>query len=76
MDKKLWGEHGYIRLKRVDPETLNHPDDDCGSDETPFDGVTCELNPDGSAVTPQSVKVCGTSGMLYDPVIPVGGYRV
>merc|ERR1712165_404499 len=28
-----WGEHGYIRLKRVDPDTLNHPDDDCGSDE-------------------------------------------
>jgi cathepsin L len=69
-----WGEEGYIRLKRVDPDTLNDPDGDCGFDETPIDGVACELNPDGSHIVPHGVKVCGTNGMLFDPVIPVGGY--
>jgi cathepsin L len=71
-----WGEDGYIRLKRVDPDTLDDPDSDCGFDETPLDGIGCELNPDGSKIAPQKVKVCGTTGMLFDPVLPVGVYRV
>ncbi len=73
---EMWGENGYIRLKRTDPDTLDDPDGDCGFDETPFDGVDCQLNPDGSDILPHKVKVCGTCGMLYDPVLPVGGYRV
>lgn len=71
-----WGEGGYIRLKRVDPETLDDPDDDCGFDTTPLDGIACKFNSDGSKSKMIKMKVCGTSGLLTDPVIPVGGYLV
>lgn len=73
----MWGENGYIRLKRVDPSSAvddNMKDFDCGYDETPLDGIGCALNPDGSEVVQKKVKVCGTNGLLSDPVIPVGGY--
>jgi cathepsin L len=71
-----YGEDGYIRLKRVDPETLDDPESDCGYDTTPLDGIACELNPDGSHAVIQNVKVCGTSGILFHPVVPVGGYFI
>ncbi len=71
-----WGEKGYIRLKRVDPDTLEDNDDVengfCGYDKTPLDGIACALNPDGSEIIQKDVKVCGTNGLLFDPVIPVG----
>lgn len=47
---------------------------DCGYDETPLDGIACALNPDGSEIIQKKVSVCGTNGLLFDPVIPVGGY--
>jgi hypothetical protein len=72
----MWGENGYIRLKRVDPETFYNPDGDCGFDTTPIDGIVCELNPDGSNADVKSMKVCGTNGMLFDPVIPIGGHHI
>lgn len=55
-----WGESGHIRL-------LRHDDDDawCGKDRKPQDGVGC----DGG---PLEVTVCGTCGLLYDPVVPEG----
>lgn len=71
-----WGEDGYIRLRRVDPEASADPDSDCGFDTNPLDGVACQLNPDGSAASSEEVKVCGTNGMLFDPIIPVGGYSI
>ena len=71
---EMWGKSGYIRLRRICPDTLDDPDADCGFDETPFDGVDCQLNPDGSDIVPHKVKVCGTNGMLYDQIFPVGGY--
>lgn len=46
----LWGDHGFIRLARTT---------DCGEDITPLDGNGC-------AGGPSTVKVCGTSGMLFD----------
>lgn len=57
---KDWGEHGHIRL-------LRHDDDDswCGTDRKPKEGVGC----DGG---PSEVTVCGTCGLLYDPVVPEG----
>ena len=69
-----YGEKGYIRLKRVNPETLKDPESDCGYDKTPLDGIACALNPDGSKAEIHEMKVCGTSGILYDPIVPIGGY--
>jgi cathepsin L len=72
----IWGEDGYIRLKRTDPlrelgydsyET-NH----CKLDITPADGVAC-VGPDGNATLPEQI-VCGTSGILYANVVPVGAH--
>jgi cathepsin L len=69
------GENGYIRLKRVDPESLDDPDtEDCGMDVKPNHGETCEEDEDGNPITPPAVKVCGTSGLLFDPVLPIGGH--
>jgi len=55
-----WGESGHIRL-------LKHEDEDnfCGQDKNPLDGEGC----DGG---PAEVRVCGTCGILYDPIVPVG----
>jgi cathepsin L len=71
-----WGEDGYIRLKRVDPTTLDDPETDCKMDITPSHGIACTENDDGSDITPPSVQVCGTSGILYDGVVPIGGHLV
>lgn len=70
----LWGENGYIRLKRVDPSTLDNPELDCKMDESPADGDACQKDDDGKDVTPKAVSVCGTSGVLFDGVLPVGGH--
>jgi hypothetical protein len=68
------GEDGYIRLKRVDPSSLDNPGADCKMDVTPAEGVACTKDESGKDVTPVATKVCGTSGILYDGVIPVGGH--
>lgn len=67
------GEGGYIRLKRVDPEMLDDPDSDCGMDVTPSAGEGCSKDENGHKIKPPAVKVCGTSGVLFDPVMPIGG---
>ena len=67
-------ENGYIRLKRVDPSTLDNPELDCKMDESPADGDACQKDDDGKDVTPKAVSVCGTSGVLFDGVLPVGGH--
>ncbi len=54
------GEKGYIRIKRT-----SIADVPCGVDIDPADGVACEGD-----LTPE--KVCGTCGILYDTVIPLG----
>ena len=53
----LWGESGYMKLKRE----ANAP---CGIDLAPGDG-------DGCKGGPAQVKVCGQSGILYDGVYPI-----
>lgn len=68
----FWGEGGYIRLKRVNPATLVQPDADCGMDVRPADGIGCTKRTNDTAVKPPAVKVCGTSGVLFDPVLPIG----
>ena len=70
----LWGENGYIRLKRVDPSTLDDPDKDCGMDTSPGDGVACTKDGSGNDIKPPAAKICGTSGILYDTTIPLGGH--
>jgi len=57
---RQWGEEGNIRL-------LKRADDDkwCGTDRKPKEGLGC----DGG---PSEVKVCGTCGILYDPLVPQG----
>ena len=46
---------------------LKHDDEDawCGTDNKPKEGLGC----DGG---PEEITVCGTCGLLYDPVIPNG----
>jgi len=70
------GEDGYIRLKRVDPATVDDPDSMCGMDVTPSSGESCTKDNDGNSIVPPAVKVCGTSGVLFDPVLPIGGKLV
>jgi len=55
----LWGEKGYIRLRRTGSESTR-----CGTDLSPSDGTGCK---DG----PPTVKVCGTCGILYDVSYPI-----
>lgn len=55
-----WGEGGFIRVKRRSDE-----DNHCGTDITPFDGTACKGDPD-------TVKVCGTCGILFDSSYPTG----
>lgn len=52
-----FGEHGYIRLKRDDVAQ-------CGTDNTPADGVAC-------APYPSSQNVCGQCGILFDTSFPI-----
>jgi len=67
-----WGEGGYIRLKRQDPATMEDPEEDCGMDVTPSDGDACRKDENGNPVEPPAIKICGTSGVYYQGVIPVG----
>jgi len=55
----LWGEKGYIRLRRTHSEATR-----CGTDMNPSDGTGCKNGP-------PTVKVCGTCGILYDVSYPV-----
>lgn len=78
-----WGEDGYIRLLRENPNNVESSTDDddndntfCGFDTTPLDGSACAVDKDGHKLIPKSVKVCGTSGLLFEGVIPVGGYKL
>lgn len=70
----MWGEDGYIRLKRTDPSTLEDPASDCKMDVTPTDGIACTKDDSGNDIVPKSVSVCGTSGILFDTVIPIGAH--
>jgi len=54
----VWGEDGYMKLKR---NTVNTP---CGIDYTPQDGTGCNGGP-------TQVTVCGTCGILYDVSFPI-----
>eukprot|EP00534_Pseudo-nitzschia_fraudulenta_P001396 CAMPEP_0201122890 /NCGR_PEP_ID=MMETSP0850-20130426/6413_1 /ASSEMBLY_ACC=CAM_ASM_000622 /TAXON_ID=183588 /ORGANISM="Pseudo-nitzschia fraudulenta, Strain WWA7" /LENGTH=551 /DNA_ID=CAMNT_0047389677 /DNA_START=54 /DNA_END=1709 /DNA_ORIENTATION=+ len=74
-----WGEHGYIRLKRTDPGPLPESyspgspiPDGCKIDNTPADGVSC-LGPNANDTIPDQLT-CGTSGILYANVVPVGAH--
>lgn len=58
-----WGERGTIRLLRRDNE-----DQWCGSDSHPEQGSGCADEPH------RNVTVCGSCGLLYDPVIPHVGH--
>lgn len=57
-----WGEQGHIRLKRRD---IAAEEAFCGQDRKPSEGVGC----DGG---PSQVTVCGSCGLLYDPIYPEG----
>lgn len=55
-----WGEAGHIRL-------IQHEDEEnyCGTDRKPQEGSGC----DGG---PSEITVCGTCGILYEPLVPEG----
>jgi cathepsin L len=54
----LWGEDGFMLLKRYSDE------EHCGVDVNPLDGNGCKGGP-------PTVTVCGQNGVLYDAVYPV-----
>jgi len=55
-----WGEAGHIRM-------IKHADEEaqCGTDRKPQEGSGC----DGG---PSEITVCGSCGILYEPLIPQG----
>jgi hypothetical protein len=55
-----WGENGNIRIVQHDDESSW-----CGTDNKPQEGLGC----DGG---PPSITVCGTCGILFDPIVPQG----
>jgi len=59
-----WGEDGYVRLSREDP-------DNCGSNNTPMDGTACTGGP-GS----QGQTVCGECGILFEATYPLGARKI
>jgi len=59
-----WGEGGYIRIVRADPDADGS--DICGVDSSPCDGTACAGQCD------VNVTACGASGILYDTSYPVG----
>lgn len=73
-----WGEDGYIRLLRQDPEKLNRKEHDdgfyCAVDKTPSDGAACSKDDDGNDIVPEPIEICGNSGILFDVSIPIGGH--
>ena len=70
------GENGYIRLRRVDPETVDDLSLECKMEFTTEEGIVCTKDDKGDDVFPDPALVCGTSGILYDAVLPVGGHLV
>jgi len=69
----LWGEDGYIRLKRENPRNdIYQENKHCKMDITPSDGVAC-TGPNGNDTIPDQL-VCGMSGILYANVVPVGAH--
>mmetsp|Transcript_42196 Transcript_42196/g.49303 ORF Transcript_42196/g.49303 Transcript_42196/m.49303 type:complete len:420 (+) Transcript_42196:93-1352(+) len=63
-----FGELGYIRILREEPPAGDNllKTEYCGLDINPADGIACEGD-----FAP--VSVCGSSGILFDSVIPTGG---
>jgi cathepsin L len=57
-----WGEQGHIRLKRRDTAAEEAY---CGQDNKPSEGLGCHGGP-------SEVTVCGSCGLLYDPLYPEG----
>lgn len=57
-----WGENGHIRVEMKKDEEAH-----CGWDRNTHDGVACDGDPD-------EAWVCGTCGILYDSVYPMGLY--
>jgi len=55
-----WGEHGFLRLQRLDTKDENAY---CGWDQSPEEGTACTGGP-------KKVYVCGQCGVLYDSVVP------
>jgi len=55
----MFGENGYIRLRRYDEEP-------CGWDPHPLDGTACEVG------GPKEVYACGECGILSDSTYPTG----
>jgi len=55
----MFGENGYIRLRRSPSEQT-----ECGTDINPSDGDGCKNGP-------PTVTVCGTCGILYDVCYPI-----
>lgn len=64
-----WGEAGRLRLLR---RSLRGEEEWCGMDRQPELGAACSKTRDGvwKKKPLSAVEVCGTCGLLYNPVVP------
>jgi len=60
-----WGEDGYIRILREDPENVR-----CGTDTT-TSGHVCQGGPGN-----EMLHVCGMCGMLFETSFPLGAHKL
>lgn len=67
----LFGENGYIRIKRTDDD-----DNVCVVDTEPLDGIACALDENGNKLEVEQPKVCANSAVLFDVSYPVGVHRL
>ena len=59
-----WGEKGYIKLER-----FGEGKEPCGTDHNSQSGFGCKGDP-------QTIQVCGTSGMLSGSSYPTGAKKL
>lgn len=63
-----WGERGYCRIQRFEPNTK----EPCGWDNEPDKGVVCKDKEGPEGKYPEKQWVCGACGILADTAYPIG----
>lgn len=58
-------------MKRDDDDSTN-----CAMDNNPLVGLACALDDNGNKIDVKPVKVCGDSGILFDPVYARGAHII
>jgi len=64
-------EKGYVRVHRLSlKENARRANEECGMDLSTKDGLGC--TGENEDIRPRNTMVCGTCGLLYKPVVPIG----